>query len=106
MTGFDFIVLSLATWQAIEIYHHSYLFAEVRLSWQQPVTGSFLGFVQDLQSCPWCLSVWVAAILATWFAVCSQLWSPLTWPIYWLAISRAANLANDFFYLVTRTPKP
>lgn len=101
------VIVSLATWQAVEIWQHSSLFAgwradvEVWLATDTRVR-SFLG---ALLSCPHCLSVWVAMLMHILFACISRdlvqlfLFLPLG-----LASSRLANLGNDVFHGYCRTP--
>ena len=76
------IVVGLATWQAVEIYRHSSLFEGWRYTLQ-----SF-----ELSNCGWCLSVWVAFVLAIMFHI-----DLLSLFVYGLAISRVANVMHDFY---------
>lgn len=106
-----FVILVLATWQTVEIVHHSELFAERRDTWAQSK-----GFFSRLAVCPHCLSVWVAGLWTAWLIyayMMFSIWTPmkpatfymLCWPMYLLAVSRAANLANDVTYSFCRTPR-
>jgi hypothetical protein len=81
------IVVGLATWQAVEIYRHSSLFE----SWRHAIEGSE-NLLDQLLSCGWCLSVWVATILAI------AVYLPLVqFFVYGLAISRLANVLHDAY---------
>lgn len=111
----ELIVAALATWQIIEIWHHSLLFAGRRA-----VVETWTNKLGELLVCCFCLSPWVALFctlvvycndvhiewlnriigqdtrLAIWFAK-----SVITA----LAVSRLANLGNDYFYSICRTPR-
>jgi hypothetical protein len=101
------IVAALATWQAVEIWRHSILFADQRATWE--ARG---GRLAELLLCPWCLSVWVALLCV----ICVQPHKyavPLvdiaaSWVrgfIWALAVSRLANLGNDLTHSWCRTPR-
>lgn len=126
MTATQLLVAALATWQAVEVWHHSSLFTAARARWE--ARGGFLG---DLLGCPWCLSVWVGAAAALlpaagwWMRVwaerapgatpgsaadllCGLMWLPggAAWLFaHALAVSRLANLGNDLTRRWCRTPK-
>lgn len=100
-------VAVLATWQIVEIWHHSLLFAGLRSRvelWENKL-GELLG-------CPFCLSPWVALLsvivlllplwleLEGWYVIVAR----AVW--YGFAVSRLANLGNDLFHGKSRTPKP
>lgn len=99
------IVASLATWQTVEVLHHSKIAAPLRIKALVLAKGSpFEVWLAELFLCPFCLSHWVAAI---WVIViflshyCTPLWLfPCT-----AAVTRLANLGNDYFYGVQRSPK-
>jgi hypothetical protein len=127
MTLMQLVVAALATWQIVEIWHHSSLFAELRAELQAEPDG----FITNLLLCPWCLSVWVG--LGVWIALS---YPPYHWIDEWFdawksqsagvshflaglvlllrsvpriccyafAISRLANLASDLSHSVCRTP--
>ncbi len=118
MSFTELLIAALATWQAVEIWHHSALFAGSRAGAE--IRGGWIG---ALLGCPWCLSVWVAA----WVAVVvlqgmpdvpydrgflAFLLKALTWFmlvvcklfVYTLAISRLANLGSDYFNRYCLTP--
>lgn len=92
-------ITALATWELVEIWHHSGLTAGLRARAQcwDDWKGELLG-------CPFCLSVWVAAALvllaevpgATWIAPRAALA---------LAGARLANLGNDLAHAHCRTPR-
>lgn len=102
------IVAALATWQIVEIWHHSFLLAPLRSRtelWENKL-GELLG-------CPYCLSVWVAFLCVgglwlgdvgntEWY---SFLFDGISLVIHGFAVSRLANLGNDFFHPKCRTPK-
>jgi hypothetical protein len=95
---FAFILVILATWQAVEVWHHSSLFASARAYFE--ATDSALS---HLLACPFCLSLWVGL-------ACSavSLLPPLPWVrlLLWpLAASRVANVLNDLLHPLSRTPR-
>lgn len=108
LTPWQLIVASLATWEAVEVYHHSSLFAPVRA--RAELIENKLG---ALLACPFCLSVWVAfaAVLGVgadasgygfwaWLAVAAfKVFG------YGLAVARVANLSNDLLHPWCRTPR-
>ena len=104
----NFVIASLAVWEAVEIWQHSALMAPLRARvdcWQ--------GWVGQLLHCPFCLSPWVAlvvvltfeaqAILAPYVPRPAAEW--ILVPVYALAVARAANVCNDLMHKFTRTPK-
>ena len=104
----DVVVAALATWQAIEIWHHGAIFAVVRAR-LECVTNR----LAYLLLCPFCLSVYVALIMwllvatsrvmlfnGCWFTSELLILVPAA-----LSISRLANLLNDAFHSVCRTPR-
>lgn len=101
-------VAALATWEAVEVYHHSSLFASVRA--RAELIENKLG---ALLSCPFCLSVWVAfvAVLGVWSSAEGLgFWTWLALVSfkvfgYGLAVARVANLANDLTHHWCRTPR-
>jgi hypothetical protein len=102
MNTFDLIVAALATWQIVEIWHHSLLFADWR-----SITEMWDNKLGELLGCPWCLSVWVGFLCAGALHLTSV---PLLGPcvtivLYGFAASRLANLCNDLFKSYCRTPK-
>ncbi len=102
------IIAALATWQTVEIWHHSALMALPR-SHAQLIDG----FVGKLLTCPFCLSVWVGGFFIASASVSVVLLEKhyviagvlLLSPANTLALSRLANVANDLMYHQTRTPK-
>ncbi len=115
MTALEVLVsvlaVGLATWQAVEVWHHGELFADVRDGlggtadgdWQAAgLLGRLVMTASHLLLCPWCLSVWVSIFLTLLYA--SGIWW-LQCPVVALAASRAANLGNDLAYNRCRTPR-
>jgi hypothetical protein len=92
----NLLVIALATWQAVEVWHHSALFARPR---DRLTAGA--GFLARVLGCPWCLSVWIAA-LATAIVLVRPWGVSVLWP---LAGSRLANLASDLSHPWCRTPR-
>jgi hypothetical protein len=95
------IIAGLATWQIVEIWHHSLLMSSLRA--RTEMWDNKLG---ELLVCPFCLSVWVG-----WFtlAILEFANSGLAGLVFGLivkgfAVSRLANLGNDVFKQYCRTP--
>lgn len=121
MTLTELVIAALATWQAVEIWHHSDLCAGRRAIWEDRI-----GFRADVLRCPWCLSVWVSLFVSLMLYTApttAQLEKPfsekslflifcefihLIWlaVIYGLAVSRLANLGNDLTKRWRLTPGP
>lgn len=91
----------LATWQIVELWFHGSVTLAKReqltrkleqgsYTWKKPI---------EMLLCPFCLTPWVGWAVAAWLLVAAALPSPwvhiLAWPLYGLAISRAANLGHD-----------
>lgn len=117
MTPFVLVLAALATWQAVEVWHHGSLFAGWRANLQAwPHERGVWAWLRDLLTCPFCTSVWAgfvtAAVLATgvpegdaWYETAgAAVLGTLKLFCYGLAISRLANLANDLTHGVCRTP--
>ena len=101
MNPFPLIVIALATWQAVEIWRHSTLFADWRA-----ITETWDNKLGELLHCPWCLSVWVGMTFSLLLNF-SEVWLfgiIIQTFIYGLAVSRLANLGNDYFKQYCRTP--
>jgi hypothetical protein len=119
----DIFVTALVTWQVVEIWHHSQLFAGRRASLQVRS-----GLLAELLLCPFCLSVWVAwivmfclrftnlmMIVMTLYQASWDSWTSLALVqgageaarviFGGLAASRLANLGNDLSHPWCRTPK-
>ncbi len=119
------IVAALATWQAVEIWHHS----SIAAGWRAR-TELWQGRPGELFGCPFCLSVWAAlgsiavlgynppaltgdyaSLLGWWHAltdikeICSNIVTAVQFFLYALAVSRLANLGNDVFHAWCRTPR-
>lgn len=105
MDGFySLVTIAIATWQAVEIWHHGGIFANPR-SWLEEQ----FGWIPELLMCPFCLSVNVAFWLWVWWLLAGSFltggWIVLArLPIIALAASRIANICNDLTYKVGRTP--
>ena len=101
----EILIAFLATWEAIEIWHHSVIMAGWRA--RAELTE---GRLHSLLTCPFCMAPWVA-----WFFVavmlCTRYWLglemgwPILLPVYGLAVARLANLGNDVFHAWCRTPR-
>jgi hypothetical protein len=103
MTFIELLVAALATWQAVEVWHHGQIFAGWRSdiqTWDGARWWGWTGWLADLLTCPFCTSVWVGCI-AVFMLACPY----AAWAAYGLAVSRLANSANDWTYGITRTPK-
>lgn len=117
----NIVIAALATWQAVEIWHHSVLLAPWRA-----ITELWENKLGELLACPYCLSVSVAwlntgvLMVADYRLVarlqpylCSELQTGLQFLlalfvllIHGLAVSRLANLGNDVFKPFCLTPHP
>lgn len=98
----NLIVAALATWQIVEIWHHSSLMAPAR-----SIVELWDNKLGELLRCPFCLSVWTALFCTlclnlTEFGLTSRITECV---IYAFAVSRLANLGNDFFHSCNRTPR-
>lgn len=103
----DLVIASLATWQIVEIWHHSELLAGPRArveTWSSPIA--------DLLRCPFCLSPWIALIAVIALRVEfpeGVIWAlisaVLKLPLWAFAVARLANLGNDLTRKICRTPK-
>lgn len=102
MSAVELIVVALATWQIVEIWHHSLLFADWR-----SITEMWDNKLGELLGCPWCLSVWIGFLCSGAMQLTSlQLIGPCVQIVlYGFAASRLANLCNDLFKSYCRTPK-
>jgi len=105
--GLITIVAALATWEAVEIWHHGELFATLRAKAQ---AGS--GFLAQLLSCPFCLSPWLGAVFTLWLITVALMieWcgntAPLVlaMPVIALAAARLANVFSDRHKPFDKTP--
>jgi len=91
------LIAALATWQVVEIWHHSLLMAPLRAR-----TEMWTGKLGELLACPWCLSVWVGFGCG---AALSTGYRGLYVILFGFACSRLANLANDLTHSHCRTPR-
>ena len=99
MTPTDLLILVLATAHAIEVFHHSSIFAGTR-AWLE----GYDNFIGDLFACAFCLSLWVGTLLACIYYFAGE-YPAARLPIYALAVTRGANILNDVFYKFCRTPR-
>jgi hypothetical protein len=96
------IVAALATWQIIEIWHHSRLLAPLRAR-----TEMWINKLGELLGCPFCLSPGIALLCGACLSLgeyglvgrCGNV------IVYAFAAARLANLGNDFFKQYNLTPK-
>lgn len=113
MSFTELVVAMLATWQLVEIWHHSRIMApwRARMELREDWIGELLG-------CPYCLSVWCGWFcgLVLWGAtgdgggtILRALWDWVMLvpriALSGLAISRAANLGNDLSHAWCRTTR-
>ena len=103
----DLVIAALATWQIVEIWHHSSIMAGPRAR-----VETWSNNIADLLSCPFCLSVWVGLLsiaLLQLDAPEGTIWAVLVGllklPVWAFAVSRLANLGNDLTKKYCRTPK-
>ena len=94
-TLFDFVLLVLATWQALEIWHHGEIFR----TWREAARFCRIENLSYLSQCMFCLSPWVALVL-----LCLSYWTAGWFVVTVLAVSRAANALNDLTHRYCRTP--
>ena len=109
MDAINVVLVALATWQIVEILHHSELALPAN-KWANKNTqaGVLRSFLARAFRCPFCLSHWVAGVLV--IGIClSQSNVPhcryLEYVIWLFAAVRLANLGNDLAYGQTRSPK-
>lgn len=108
----ELFVAMLATWEIVEIYRHSLLFADRRSKMEARVDK--LG---DLFQCNFCLAPWVAALCLLILMTehipegneildgLRRVTRILRLPLYAFAVARLANLGNDLTHDYCRTPK-
>ena len=94
------IVIALATWQIVEIWHHSVLMAPLRAR-----ADLLTGKIGDLLGCPFCLSVWVGMFCAASSEIAYVADRGGSLILLGFAASRLANLGNDICSDYCRTPK-
>jgi len=94
----------LASWQAVETFHHGSLFEQLRARLE-----SRRDRISELAGCPFCLSHWTGMALAalsfvyqTWGQPPLPIW--LVFPAYALAVIRASQWLNDVTASHCRTP--
>jgi hypothetical protein len=94
------VMAALATWAAVETWHHGEIFARQRAYWEVRE-----GFFAELLTCPFCLSHWVSlAFTGLAFANSKDANQLFFVPAFWLAATRLSNLFNDVFHGWCRTP--
>ena len=98
MTFVELIVAGLATWQIIEIWHHSRIFAGCRS--RVELWENWLG---ELLICPFCLSPYVGWLSAAVLLLLARLHPAFGIPVYGFAVARLANLGNDLTHHRCRT---
>lgn len=117
LDALDLLITALATWQAIEVWHHGSIFAGIRARYELEDD-----FFSRLYQCPFCFSVWLAPFAVfviilplrlpgdDWPGACRLVWVMLVFIaklfVYALAVARLANLGNDLTYKWCRTPRP
>lgn len=95
----NIIIAALATWQIIEIWHHSLLFAPIR-----SITDCWQNKLGELLHCPFCMSPWVALICLAGLQEFGFVSFITQGVVYVFAASRLANLGNDVFKIWNLTP--
>lgn len=98
------VVAALATWQLVDVIHHSVIARPIRLWAQAAVdSGGRLALVGKAIQCPYCLSHWVAG--ACVLALISPLSPLFRFLALILAAVRLANLANDLVSPYSHPPR-
>lgn len=103
----DVLIAGLATWQIVEVLHHSKLTLPLN-TWASKTAsaGGLRGFIAYLIRCPFCMSHWVAAAVVLQLVGSRAGWWPYTEYVVWaFAVARLANLGNDLTYELNRGPK-
>lgn len=91
------VVLGIAINSTVECIHHALIFERMRAYFEAKD-----GLLNDIISCPYCLSYHVGWFLSLFMMTFLPWWS---WIIVWLASTRVAQLINDREAAVSRTPK-
>lgn len=65
----------------------AYVFRKLR---KMPLNDS----VHDGLSCEWCVSIWMSALVATYYWWI-EIITGLQWPLYWLAVSAIGIICNQ-----------
>lgn len=100
------VLAGLSTWQAVEIWHHGWIFRGPRTrlrSWRDSDGQPVREWIGMLATCPFCLAEWVAAGIVL-LLVSQPAGSAARFAVYVLAASRLAQLANDATHTFCRTP--
>ena len=95
---FAVLLVGLATNRAVEVWHHSVIFAKPR-TW---VKTKRPRFIHGIATCPFCLSYHVSLWLAV-LATCAFGLPWLSLPLTWLGGVYVANTLNDT--IKTKTPR-
>jgi len=99
-------ICALAVWASVEVTHHSQIGGIWRWFGKQLQKIPAVAILGDGALCPFCTAAWfgllytavgVFLLLPFWVAI------PITF-IGGLAAARLANLGNDYFHYVCRTP--
>lgn len=105
MSLLNLVTAAMAIWQVVEIWHHGQLFADWRSRVETWAAG-VKGWVGNLLTCPWCLSVWVGFLVCGNLLLSDALGAPwVAFFPYAFAASRLANVGNDLTHHWCRTPK-
>lgn len=120
MSLVDFVVLGFAVWEAVEIWHHS----EICAGWRAKIEA-YRNWLSAMTGCPKCLSNWVSWVFVTlicgvgafttlpppdWIPPLLRILVGIIYALVWvfvhgLAVTRLANLLNDYFYKCNRTKR-
>ena len=99
LAAFVVFLVSLATFQVVEIWRHSSLFASIRAR-VELWSGGLPGFLSALLMCGHCLSIHVAFWLTAWVVtsvyVSPIFQLPVLLPVLALAGSCLANIVHDW----------
>lgn len=104
----NLLLVALAIWELLEIWHHSTLLVRFRAR-----VELWKGWAGSLLNCMFCLAPWAAMVLTTLLAVASELVAnqhrylgfALLLPVYALATARLSNVFNDLMHRYCRTPR-
>jgi hypothetical protein len=77
----ELAVAALATWQVVEIWHHSSLFAPLRAR-----AELLEGRLSELLGCPFCLSVWVGTLVGAVVLVPVPAAPDPAWGVAWVGM--------------------
>ena len=91
MSNVKYIIAIIAVEALVEIWLESALFDKLRI-----YIGGKHWLLEELVTCGWCLSVWVAV------GVFALIYIGLWWLLIPLAIHRASNYLHDIYGIVKR----